>query len=254
MRTLPPAITDKISQDEIPPELIDKIYHRFYHLTKRKEMTADEAASEIISQFMLTSSTSAPIKNLVSEQGTRSFYPFPIFAATISLAAGIMLIRATAHAYGNSFEGWIKAIILEVSTITLWLLPHQWIFKLTAALGTGLTFIVLLSDVQANHHIEKSQAIAQSHTIQSLQANHDRLITLFKSYPDNHVTKRREINSQIEKNLAALHKAKAAAKNSHTVQIIDSKAIAEMILRIFLYLVATLFARLTFPDKILAPQ
>ncbi len=177
-----------------------------------------------------------------------SFNPVETFLSlTIVVAASWILVFSSAEVFGFTLHGWLKAILLELGILGLFLYESKddlkkWGSRLASAALICLSFFVLHTGVQKNSAQQLSTAAASSENLTLLRQDRSRLISAHDALPETHVTKRNVLMMEVQKLSDRIEMGKAKASESLEVKVIQSSHMVETLMRLVLIFLNLIFS------------
>jgi hypothetical protein len=207
-------------------------------LVKELQAPAQKAPTHILNQ---TGQVIPIMRPSPAETPNLHLADFLPLAGTAIIVAGIsaLLISASLEVFGQTWQGWLKALLLEVGILYLSLCrcPTVLILALkrtTAAALIFLSLFVLKTGAMTDSLSRQKQAEASDSESKILKNRYERLSADYNSLPGNYTTRRKEVQQDLAKAEQALSAKFADFKNSASSAAIAQTGIAEILLRICL--------------------
>ncbi|MFW7382403.1 MAG: hypothetical protein ACOH5I_26635 [Oligoflexus sp.] len=165
----------------------------------------------------------------------------------IVAAASALLISASLQVFGHTWQGWLKASLLEAG-ILLFAVSRanssgEWLIKrFSAAFLISLSLFVLHTGVETDRHEQLASATSEDVSLQILQDRRERLLSAHDRLPETHVTRRTEILASIESLDSQITQQLEAAKSSASAQIVNLSSWSESLMRVALLLISIVFS------------
>ena len=162
----------------------------------------------------------------------------------ITSSATAVLVSSALEVFGYSWEGWIKALLLEIGIISLVSMRTTSFIK-KVGLSTGLCFLVLLSFFVLHTGVKASQdeltieLVTNDTVIKSLKAEKDRYLENHDSLPLTHVTKRTALMTKVSELNEKIQRY--TTKINTTASSVDLKAYSEVLVRAALLMLNLIF-------------
>ncbi|MFW7382254.1 MAG: hypothetical protein ACOH5I_25885 [Oligoflexus sp.] len=162
-------------------------------------------------------------------------------------AASALLISASLQVFGNSWQGWLKASLLEAG-ILLFAVSRahssgEWLLKrLSAAFLICLSLFVLHTGVESQRSDQLSTVKATNTTLTDLTHERDGWQKTHDDYPENRISDRRDAMKEISRLNDAIRVERAAISQSLDSSVINLKSNSEMMIRVALLLISIVFS------------
>lgn len=171
-----------------------------------------------------------------------SFLPYALAVSAVSA----LLISASLEVWGYSWQGWLKACVVEGGILFLSLSPASstewWAKRFTSACLILLSFFVLHTGVSQETSSKERSSIVSDAQVTLLQARYDRLQASYDRLPENYLTKRAAAEKVLAEVGQRLSASLVNAQNSASVSAIGKAGMAENLLRACLLVLNLFFA------------
>jgi hypothetical protein len=167
--------------------------------------------------------------------------------AAVVLGASTLLVRSSVTVFGQTWEGWLKAILLEVGIVGLSVYRPAGLAQFLVARGGALLLVSLsLLVLHAGVKNDASQAVAaathSSAEVEDLRKERLHLETLLETLPKEHVTRREATIRLLSENSARSQGARLRSQESVSVQAVERLYTVEALMRAALMFLNISFA------------
>lgn len=169
------------------------------------------------------------------------------FPAIVVAASSSLLISASIKALGFTIEGVTTAILLEIGILTLAIARAQsrlmgLLFRLGALALVILSFFLLHTTANHEHHSRIAQVTGTDSRVASLEATKKVLIAKLDQLPATHRTSTNELLSQINANDLKIEAARKAVEGAGKVEVLEHQFWVQTALRLALLALNVFFA------------
>jgi hypothetical protein len=159
-----------------------------------------------------------------------------VVCAAVVLGASTLLVRSSATVFGQTWEGWLKAILLEVGIVGLSVyrptgLAQFFVSRGGALLLIALSLLVLHAGIKSDATQAVAAAMSSSAEVEDLRKERSHLEALLETLPKEHLTRREGVVRLLSENSERLHGARTRSEESATVQAIERHYMVEALMR-----------------------
>ena len=170
-----------------------------------------------------------------------------IVSLVIVCGASSLLIAASLEVFGLGWQGWAKALLLEIGIIALYIFKadgrFQWAFSKGAFLFLlVLSFTVLHTGVQTTKAAGMNQYESSDSSLKDLLSIKKQLISSLEALPASYVSKRQPILAQISEIDLKIENKRELLKTAAPASVVTSKAFSEVLMRTALLLLNLIFS------------
>jgi hypothetical protein len=238
--SLAPAPEQKISRDE-PVE------------SRRPDETKASLAPEVVSRRAvqpageLVAPKTCAAGNRISQKSHAADALQVAVCAVVVLGASTLLVRSSVTVFGETWEGWLKAILLEVGIVGLSVYRPTGLVQFLVSRGGALLLVALsLLVLHAGVKNDALQALAaatnSSAEVEDLRKERHHLEALLETLPKEHVTRREATLRLLGENSARSQAARIRSQESASVQASERLYTVEALMRAALMFLNISFA------------
>jgi hypothetical protein len=170
-----------------------------------------------------------------------------VVCAAVVLGASTLLVTSSVTVFGQTWEGWLKAILLEVGIVGLSVYRPAGLVQFLVSRGGALLLVALsLLVLHAGVKNDASQAVAaatsSSAEVAELRKERLHLEALLETLPREHVTRRETIIRLLSENSARSQGARIRSQESVSVQASERLYTVEALMRAALMFLNISFA------------
>jgi hypothetical protein len=167
--------------------------------------------------------------------------------AAVVLGASTLLVRSSVTVFGQTWEGWLKAILLEVGIVGLSVYRPTGLTQVLVSRGGALLLVALsLLVLHAGVKNDASQAVAaatsSSAEVEDLRKERLHLEALLETLPKEHITRREATIRLLGENSARSQAARIRSQESVSVQASERLYTVEALMRAALMFLNISFA------------
>jgi hypothetical protein len=174
------------------------------------------------------------------------FLPLAGYVFVVS-AASALLISASVEVFGYSWQGWLKACLLEAGILLFAVSkahgPTEWLIKrLSAAFLISLSLFILHSGVEINRQKQLVSVTTDDIGLKNIQERRARLLANHDKMPENYTIRREEVMVRVEAIDNEIEEKLEALKLLAPVQALNLSSMAETLMRVALLLISIIFS------------
>jgi hypothetical protein len=159
-----------------------------------------------------------------------------VVCAAVILGASTLLVWSTVEVFGQTWAGWLKAILLEVSIVGLSVyrpvgIPEFLVSRGGALLLVSLSLLVLHAGVKNAASQAVMAAASSSAEVDDLRKERTHLEALLDALPKEHVTRREAIVRLLSENSARSQSQRIRSQESASFQATERLYMVEALMR-----------------------
>lgn len=209
------------------------------------------------------SQNNSPSENSVSQdfssdliEGTKSICSLKIrwsdfleqvFCLFMVVGTSVILIKASWQIFGQGWEGFLKAFLLEVGILTLAVYQGRNILsrlfsKAGAIVLACLSLFVLHTGIEGEKGDALKSVVEADAELATLKAQRESFLRLQGDLPSDHLKRREMLLGAVTDLTSKIEKAKTEISGSHSVKTVKDRYALETLVRIALMFLGTIFA------------
>lgn len=182
--------------------------------------------------------------------------------ALIVLGASSLLVNASLEVFGYGWQGWVKAILLEVGIISLVGSSHRlrWRYsweglqelfrylltKATLVLLIYLSFSVLHTGVEDKRSQSLTALSTKSSVLTALEGERSDWQAIHDNYAENRITDKRNAMQEVSRLNEEIRRQKLLLTDSQASELVSLKSDTDMLMRAALLLLNIIFGHKVF--------